>query len=61
MEWKQLGYKILKGAISGAAAALAVVQVADIPHDKLASVMVSAAIVGGFHGIANAIEQKAGI
>lgn len=61
MDWKQLLYKVGKGAISGALAGLAVVQLANLPAEKTLGALVSAAVVGAFHGIANAIEQvKAG-
>lgn len=60
MNWKTVLYKVLKGAISGAAAGLAAVQFGAIPEGGLVPVLVAAAVGGALHGAANALEQKAG-
>lgn len=60
MDWKQIGYKVLKGALSGAAASLAALTLAGVPKDKLIPLTVATAIGGALHGVANALEQKKG-
>lgn len=64
MNWKQLLYKIFKGALGGAASALAGIQIANLfgarVDAKHAVMAAGASIVGAaFHGAANVIEQIA--
>lgn len=58
MDWKAFWYKVIKGGIGGAAASLAALQLAGVPHEKYIPVLVATAITGALHGITNAMEQK---
>jgi len=62
MNWKQLLYKVGKGAVSGAASAIAGIQVANFfgGHADTKTMVLTAAgsVVGAaLHGAANVIEQ----
>lgn len=60
MDYKELVYKVIKGAVGGAAASLATLSLVGMPVDKMGPILVATAIGGALHGIANALEQKKG-
>lgn len=60
MDWKQITQKVIKGAVTGALAAITGLSMVGIPPEKMGAALVGAALSGALHGIANALEQKKG-
>ncbi len=58
MNWKEIGIKVLKGAVTAATASIGTMKLTGVALDKHA-ILAACAVVGGaaFHGAWNVAEQ----
>jgi hypothetical protein len=60
MNWKQLVYKVGKGAVTGALGSMASLTVAGMDPKQIGPMATAAVLSGVLHGITNALEQAKG-